>query len=146
MEANRIRESSLSRARKLPVILDTSALLYPFQKRVDFVKGIQHALEGRYELVVTEGTISELRKLQGGNKPLLAIASRKALDFAMNLRSLRSERGLPEDESIIKLAQRLDAAVATADSSLRSKLKKMGMTVIFVSKGKRIMIDNKPLC
>ena len=145
MEANRIRESSLSRARKLPVILDTSALLYPFQKSVDFVKGMQGALEAPYELIVTEGTIGELRKLHDGNKPLLVIASGKALDFAANLRTLKSERGLSVDEDITRLALRLDAAVATADSSLRSKLRKKGITVVFVSKGKRIMIDNKPL-
>jgi len=135
----------LIKAKKLPVILDTSALLYPFQEGVDFARGISEGLEVPYELVVTQGTIEELRRLAGGRRHFLARASRKALKFIKGLRQFPTEGNLPEDEEIVSLAKELDDAVATADSVLRRKLRKMGLTVIFVSKGKRIRIDNKPL-
>jgi len=133
----------LSKEKRLLVILDTSALLYPFQEGVDFIRGMSKGLQVPYELAVTQGTINELKRLCNSDRPLLANASRKALSFAERLRRLRTSGDMSEDERIVKLAKELDLAVATADSALRRKLRKMGLTVIFVAKGKRIRIEGK---
>lgn len=144
MAPHRLWEGYLSDKKKLLIIMDTSALLYPFQKRIDFIRRIEESLEIPYEIAVTKGTVRELQRLAISNRPKLAMASRKALMLCSKLRILPSEGNLPEDEELMKLANEMKAAVATADSELRMKLKKTGATVIFIARGRRIIVDNKP--
>lgn len=122
------------------IILDTSALIYPFQTGVDFVRGIQEALAARFTLAVAEGTLDELERLRREGSPSMSIAAGKALEFAKGLSVLRSD-ARETDEQIAQLARHTGAAVATADSALRRRLRRSGIPVIFVSRGKRIRIE-----
>jgi len=125
---------------KIVILLDTSALLYPFQAKVDFVKGVRERFGAQVTLAVAEGTLRELESIRRGSGPSLSMAAEKALTFAKGLKVLRS-RLKRTDEQIAKLAKDTGAAVATADSSLRNQLRREGVPVIFVSKGKRIRIE-----
>lgn len=122
------------------IILDTSALIYPFQTGVDFVRGIEEAFTARFTLAVAEGTLNELERLKERGSPSLSIAAGKALDFARGLSVLRSDAPNTDDQ-IAELAGKMAAAVATADSTLRRRLRKSGIPVIFVARGKRIRIE-----
>jgi len=122
------------------IILDTSALIYPFQTGVDFVRGIEEAIAAKFTLAVAEGTLSELERLKERGSPSLSIAAGKALDYAKGLSVLRSNASSTDDQ-IAELAKQMAAAVATGDSTLRRRLRKSGIPVIFVSRGKRIRIE-----
>ena len=122
------------------IILDTSALIYPFQTGVDFVRGIEESFTAQFTLSVAEGTLNELKRLKERGSPSLSIAAGKALDFARGLSVLRSNAPNTDDQ-ISELAKQMSAAVATGDSTLRRRLRESGIPVIFVSRGKRIRIE-----
>lgn len=122
------------------VILDTSALIYPFQTGVDFVKGIQEMVLAPATFAVTDGVVRELESIRRGRSPSLSMAAEKALAFSKDLKVLHSD-ATNTDEQIVTLAKETGAAVATADSLLRKELRKRGIPVVFVSKGKRIRIE-----
>jgi len=122
------------------VILDTSALIYPFQTGVDFVKGIREMVLAPATFAVTDGVVRELESIRRGRSPSLSMAAEKALAFSKDLKVLHSD-ATNTDEQIVTLAKETGAAVATADSLLRKELRKRGIPVVFVSKGKRIRIE-----
>jgi len=122
------------------VILDTSALIYPFQTGVDFVKGVQENVLVPVTFAVTDGVVRELESIRRGRSPSLSMAAEKALAFSKDLRVLHST-ATNTDEQIASLAAENGAAVATADSVLRRELRKRRIPVVFVSKGKRIRIE-----
>ncbi len=122
------------------VILDTSALIYPFQTGVDFVKGIREMVLAPATFAVTDGVVRELESIRRGRSPSLSMAAEKALAFSKDLKVLHSDV-TNTDEQIVTLAKETGAAVATADSLLRKELRKRRIPVVFVSKGKRIRIE-----
>ncbi len=122
------------------VILDTSALIYPFQTGVDFVKGIREMVLAPATFAVTDGVVRELESIRRGRSPSLSMAAEKALAFSKDLKVLHSD-ATNTDEQIVTLAKETGAAVATADSLLRKELRKRRIPVVFVSKGKRIRIE-----
>jgi rRNA-processing protein FCF1 len=122
------------------VILDTSALIYPFQTGVDFVKGIREMVLAPATFAVTDGVVRELESIRRGRSPSLSMAAEKALAFSKDLKVLHSDV-TNTDEQIVILAKETGAAVATADSLLRKELRKRRIPVVFVSKGKRIRIE-----
>lgn len=124
----------------LLVILDTSALIYPFQTGVDFVKGIREMVLAPATFAVTDGVVRELESIRRGRSPSLSMAAEKALAFSKDLKVLHSD-ATNTDEQIVTLAKETGAAVATADSLLRKELRKRRIPVVFVSKGKRIRIE-----
>ena len=122
------------------VVLDTSALIYPFQTGVDFVKGIQEMVLVPVIFAVTDGVVRELESIRRGRSPSLSMAAEKALAFSKDLKVLHSD-ATSTDEQMVTLAKETGAAVATADSLLRRELRKRRIPVVFVSKGKRIRIE-----
>jgi len=141
MASDRARDSSVSEPKVVMlVILDTSALIYPFQTGVDFVKGIQEMVLAPATFAVTDGVVRELESIRRGRSPSLSMAAEKALAFSKDLKVLHSD-ATNTDEQIVTLAKETGAAVATADSLLRKELRKRRIPVVFVSKGKRIRIE-----
>gem|GEM_PF-1029320 len=141
MALDRARDSGVSEPKTvLIVILDTSALIYPFQTGVDFVKGVQENVLVPVTFAVTDGVVRELESIRRGKSPSLSMAAEKALSFSKGLKVLHSATA-GTDEQIVSLAEENGAAVATADSILRRELRKRRIPVVFVSKGKRIRIE-----
>jgi rRNA-processing protein FCF1 len=141
MASDRARDSSVSEPKVVMlVILDTSALIYPFQTGVDFVKGIREMVLAPATFAVTDGVVRELESIRRGRSPSLSMAAEKALAFSKDLKVLHSDV-TNTDEQIVTLAKETGAAVATADSLLRKELRKRRIPVVFVSKGKRIRIE-----
>jgi rRNA-processing protein FCF1 len=141
MAPDRARDSGVSGPKVVMlVILDTSALIYPFQTGVDFVKGIQEMVLVPVTFAVTDGVVRELESIRRGRSPSLSMAAEKALAFSKDLKVLHSD-ATNTDKQIVTLAKETGAAVATADSVLRRELRKRRIPAVFVSKGKRIRIE-----
>jgi len=91
-------------------------------------------LLGSVELVVTSKVVEELEKMSGKE----GYKSRKAnlaLNIIRNFRVIPVEKSISTDQSILKLALKEKFIVATTDSDLIKKLKKLGIPVIYVKDG-----------
>jgi rRNA-processing protein FCF1 len=107
---------------KTKVILDTNALLIPFQFGVDIVKELDIILPA-YEILVPSSVLVELNQLK-------VKEAKPALKYAQQFKTVNvEEKG---DKAIIKIAHELQAVVVTNDRELRKQLEELGIKVIFM--------------
>ncbi|HEU12537.1 MAG: PIN domain-containing protein [Thermoplasmata archaeon] len=104
------------------VIVDTNALMLPFQKGLDIEKNLEELL-GRFTIIVPESVIRELERLSQGNPE-----ARAALSYSKRFKILKTD--LEGDKSIIKIAENLKCYVLTNDSRMIRILKRKGIKVI----------------
>ena len=116
---------------KCTVILDTNALLWQFRSKVDIENELNRLL-GAYVIVIPTSVLKELEYV----RDRYVKAARK---LAERYQIIATE--LKGDESIISLAQSMQAMVVTNDKELRKRLKEQGITVIFMRQGKYLSID-----
>lgn len=119
------------------VLLDSSALLAPFETGVNFLNGIVDSANVKMLFVVPFETIVELRMLSTRG-PKLAGMVRLALSSAGNFRTL-FPTGMDCDDALVYLAKTYKAAVATGDRTLRRRLRALGIPVFYPSEGRRII-------
>ncbi|MEM2930324.1 MAG: hypothetical protein QW797_05640 [Thermoproteota archaeon] len=119
------------------VLLDSSALLAPFETGVDFVDGIMVLTQGRAVMLVPFEALVELRRLSMG-KPKLAGIARLALSVASGFKTL-PPTGMGCDDALAFLAKTYKAAVATGDRTLSRRLRALGIPVFYPSGGRRVI-------
>lgn len=115
------------------VLLDTSFIMMAIDLSKDLFSQLSQLL-GSVELVVTSKVIEELEKMRGKE----GYKSRKAnlaLNIIRNFKIIPVEKSISTDQSILKLALKEKFIVATTDSDLIKKLKKLGIPVIYVKDG-----------
>ena len=115
------------------VLLDTSFIMMAIDLSKDLFSQLSQLL-GSVELVVTSKVIEELEKMRGKE----GYKSRKAnlaLKIIRNFKIIPVEKSISTDQSILKLALKEKFIVATTDSDLIKKLKKLGIPVIYVKDG-----------
>ena len=117
--------------KKKKVILDTNALLWQFRSKVNIENELNRLL-GAYVIVIPTSVLTELENV----RDRYVKAARK---LAERYQIIATK--LKGDESIISLAQALQAMVVTNDKELRKRLKEQGVTVIFMRQGKYLSID-----
>jgi len=108
------------------VVLDTNALLMPFEVTINIDLELQRLL-GSCEIYVPGPVIGELKRIESKH-------ARAALSLASKYRIAETSR--QGDEGIIQVATELDAYVLTNDRELRSRLRKLGIRTIFLRSGK----------
>ncbi|MCS7138818.1 MAG: hypothetical protein NZ873_02025 [Crenarchaeota archaeon] len=111
------------------VLLDSSAILAPFETGVDFIRGIFELTGGYAKLVLPFETLVELRRLRNSRHKIAGIAS-IALESIKDIKVL-PPTGMSCDDSLVFLAKTYKAAVATADSVLRRRLRVLGIPVFY---------------
>ena len=112
------------------VLLDTNALLMPFQMGLD-VEGEVERVMGRCRIAVPEICLAELRAMKDDVKDGPA-----ALRFAE-----RFEVGPTEglgDDAIVDAARRTGAVVVTGDRGLIKRLRREGLKVLRPRQRKRL--------
>ncbi|MEM3712144.1 MAG: hypothetical protein QXR97_01195 [Thermoproteota archaeon] len=119
------------------VLLDSSALLAPFEIGVDFIRGIVELTGGSVELVLPFEAMVELKGLSRSRHRVAGMA-RLALEAVKGIRVL-PPTGMVCDDSLVFLAKTYKAAVATADSVLRRRLRALGIPVFYPAGEGRIM-------
>ena len=106
----------------LLVLLDTSALLLPFEQGLDLGGEVERAL-GACRVAVPEAALAELRALARDSQDAKA-----ALKLASRYEVVPTEgRG---DDAILALAVRERAVVVTADRALMARLAEEGVRVL----------------
>ena len=125
------------------VILDTNALLMPFQFKLNLESELDRLL-GSYSIIIPSVVIDELEKLSKSNS-----YARSALQLAKKYEILELENTLipPKklehniDFAIVALAKKLDAIVLTNDKILRANLRKENLKTVFLKSSTHLEID-----
>lgn len=112
------------------VILDSSMLMLPLERKINISYELERLLQIDFEIVVPEIVIKELKRLAENPSMALKQKAKLALELAEQYRVLESGKDGNADFEIIKLAKMYKAIVVTNDVNLRSSLRKKGLTVV----------------
>ncbi len=113
------------------VILDTNALLMPFEVRINIDLQLQRLI-GDFEGLVPTPLLGELRRSKNRH-------AGAALALAAKYRHCRTDA--KGDDAVVELALRTGAYVLTNDKELRQRLKVCGVKVIFLRSNSHLMLD-----
>jgi rRNA-processing protein FCF1 len=114
------------------VILDTNALLMPFERRLNIDLEVQRLL-GSVRMVIPEPLLGELQRSH--NKHASA-----ALAMAGKYEKIPTDaRG---DDAVLELAVRLQAPVVTNDKKLRIRLRQQGIPLIYLRSGNHLILED----
>ncbi len=113
------------------VILDTNALLMPFEIRMNLDLAVRKAV-GDHEFLVPGPIIGELKHLEHKHASV-------ALALARRYKIVPTKA--TGDEAIIELATQTGAYVLTNDKELRSKLRKAGISLIYLRSGTHLVTE-----
>jgi len=136
---------SSSRRLPLQVVVDTSFLMFPFQKGTvkGFFEQLDELLNVKYELVVLEPVLRELEELSKSRSPKLSRQAKSALELAKKLKVLSVGPFEDADSAILSYAKERFCVVATTDLELKKKLRKAGIPVVFVRALKKLDLDGE---
>ena len=128
----------LSRNRK--VILDTSILIFVFERGIDIDDEILREV-GKVEILIPRSVINELERLSSLSKGSRRILAKAAREFVRNreYQIIESKDEKDVDRDIMILAKYLNAVVATLDKKLIEELKKTSIGVL-TWKNKRLRL------
>jgi len=126
----------------IKVILDSNFLLVPFQFRIDIFEELNNLL-GKAQPIILSTTMEELNKIAEKSSTKEHIQFSAALKLAEKCEILKVKRRPSEsyDDVILRVASDLKIPVATNDAELRKKLRKAGLTVIYVRQKARLIIE-----
>lgn len=116
------------------VILDSNFLFIPLRFGVDIFEEFHRLLGRNVRCIVTTPIIDELRLLRTDAKPSFM----KEVDFALGLvdrcevMEASLDSGETVDDSIVREASDGPFIVATNDAELRRRLRKAGVSVVFL--------------
>lgn len=113
------------------VVLDTNALLMPFEFRINLDLELKRLL-GSYQIYIPGCVIGELHKSKNKHAQVALSLARK---YPV------AETETQGDAGVIEVARRLSAFVVTNDALLRSKLRKQRMRTIYLRSGNHLTID-----
>jgi rRNA-processing protein FCF1 len=125
------------------VILDSNFLFIPLRFGVDIFEEFHRLLGRNVRCVVTTTIIDELKLLRTDARPSFI----KEVDFALSLvdRCEVMEASLDPyetvDDSIVRVASDGPFIVATNDAELRRRLKKAGVSVVFLRQRSHLEIE-----
>ncbi|MCU7786701.1 PIN domain-containing protein [Pyrobaculum sp. 3827-6] len=108
----------------MKLVLDTSALIYIVERRIDIGVLLEH------EIHIPTAVVEELRTL--------STRSRKARAAAQLLPLLRPrivEKRGPADTAVVELAREIGAVLVTGDSALAERARREGVPVAKFHKG-----------
>ncbi len=114
------------------VVLDTNALLLPFERSIN-VDAQLRSLLGECQIFVPGPIVGELKRSPSKHAPAaLRLLSRYSIEDT-------AEVG---DKAVIELAERLGAYVVTNDRLLISKLRQKRIKVILLRGGSHLALDD----
>jgi len=122
------------------ILMDSSALLAPFQLGVDFERWIEILVDSKVQFYVLDDTLRELRALSmSSNK--IASEAKEALKLAERYETIPSVSDVKGDEGLIEAALKLGYAVATCDSALRARLRDLNIPVFSPTGRRRARVE-----
>ncbi|MDD1747783.1 MAG: twitching motility protein PilT [Methanomassiliicoccales archaeon] len=113
------------------VVLDTNALLMPFEFKINLDLELKRLL-GACQVFVPGCVIGELHRSRNKHAQVALSLARK---YPV------AETATQGDAGVIEVARQLQAFVVTNDALMRSKLRKLGMKTIYLRSGNHLTVD-----
>ncbi|MEM1515271.1 MAG: hypothetical protein QXH24_04385 [Candidatus Bathyarchaeia archaeon] len=117
------------------VILDTNFLMLPFQFKIDIFDEIERFI-GRFEPIVLSTTLDELKKISNSRSAKISKLALSAIELTKKCRimevNVRPEESY--DDVLLRIAKENNCIVATNDRNLIKRLRKAGITIIYLRK------------
>ncbi|KAA0005338.1 MAG: hypothetical protein FE045_05270 [Thermoplasmata archaeon] len=121
------------------VVLDTNALLLPYQLGMNIEKELTRLL-GICRIIVPTSVIKEAEKLASSNGSV-AMAAKLGLNIVRKRDYQIVETLYDGDDGVMDVAVKTNAAIVTNDKELKKKAKEMGLPVIYVRGESRLEIE-----
>jgi len=125
---------------KKDIVLDSSFLMVVSRTKLSETLPL-NSLLGQFNVVVPKAVVRELEKVAKG-KSIRAKIAMTALQIAQKYEMTDEVHQGNVDDTIIELAQKRIAAVATLDAELMASLKTIGVAVITLRKNRLVGLDN----
>lgn len=137
---------------KVRIILDTNFLLIPARFRVDIFSEIEKTVNFKYELIILDKSLDELKNIVLKPKKGLKGADKEAVRIALSLvdaqLSNKKLNIIPSktkhvDDAIIGIAgeDSANTVVATQDMGLKKRLRGLGIRIITLRQKKYLTIE-----
>jgi hypothetical protein len=125
------------------VFLDANFFFVSSQFNVDVFEELEKLLNRRFEPILLSSTQKELQGLAETSSPKQRKQAELALRLAEKCRFFVVEKGLKEtyDDVIVRVAAEWKSPVATNDRELRKRLRKVGVSVIFLRQKQRLEME-----
>ncbi|MHA1721631.1 MAG: type II toxin-antitoxin system VapC family toxin [Candidatus Baldrarchaeia archaeon] len=148
METYRAWNNKMIKMKKknhLKVVLDTNILMVPIQLNINITAELDKLLEVKYEIVVPEGVIDELKKLFVTSNPKTKRIAKFALELAKKFKviPIKPKPGESIDQLLVQLAKRKNHLICTCDNELRRKIREIGAPVIFLRQMSHLVIEGE---
>jgi len=135
---------SMKPARKtVRVILDSNALLAPFQLRLDIFQELKALIDRNFELVLLSPVQRELERLADEGSSQTRRNASNALKLAEKCRKINVKDAGLVDDIILQTARQWSSPVFTNDRDLRKKLRNINVPVIYVRQKSRLELDGR---
>lgn len=112
------------------VLLDSSMLMLPLEKKINLTYEIDRLVTITYDIVIPEIVIRELKDIIQEEKSAVKRKAQLALKLAASFRIIESKIEGIADTELLRLAKVHNAIVATNDRELRLILLKNNIPVI----------------
>ncbi|MEM2058645.1 MAG: hypothetical protein QXO76_10395 [Thermoproteota archaeon] len=123
----------------IPVLLDTNVLMYSASEPFEIRSQLERL--GFKNIIVTEGVRRELERLAGSGHAKEKKFAKLSLEIAKKFETLPDPPiGGSVDDQLLYLSKECGYIVATSDTSLRRRLKREGLPVIYI-KNRRLISE-----
>lgn len=127
---------AVDRLRHIKVILDTNAILMPFQFKLNLDSELTRLL-GQYEIIIPNTVIEELENISSSANSPKEISAALALAGRFNIEQVINKG----DNAIFELAMRYKAIVLTNDKLLKKRLHDNGLKTISLKSKTHLVLD-----
>ena len=128
---------------RLKIILDSNFFFVPSQFNLDIFEELAKLLNQRFEPILLSSIHRELQGLAESSSPKTQNQAQLALRLAEKCRPISVEKASDEtyDDVIVRVAAAWRCPVATNDRELRRRLRKKGVSVVFLRQKCRLGLD-----
>ena len=121
------------------VILDTNALMMPYQFGINIEKELNRLL-GICRIIVPHSVVEEINKLtqedgEIGRAATLGMSIIKKRGFRLMETEYRG------DDGVIETALKVEAAIVTNDKELKKRAKELNLSIIYLRGGTRLEME-----
>jgi rRNA-processing protein FCF1 len=138
------------------IIIDANFILLPFQFKIDYLREINHKLQGKVRFIIYQQIIDELKAKAEREKrktkfslllnSSLSYLERYKTDYNIVLDPLIKSKNETSDEFLLRKSIELKKSgklvyLATCDREVKKKAKSQKINLIFIRQKKMILIE-----
>ena len=125
--------------------MDSNFLMLPMVRRINLRDELDRLLNVNYRLVAPRAVVEELEGLASRGRPIEKRRARFALNLmhSWGVEVVESPRCVKVDDAILECALKRGCVVATNDAELKSRLRRLGVAVVYLRGGKRLALEGE---